>query len=96
VNISLRLFELAVQDRYDKAVIVSGDTDLLPSVKAVQRTFPAKKIGVLIPIGRASEDFKNQADFHHKMKVGHLQAARYDNTLKLKDGSILDCPLTWA
>lgn len=48
VNIALRLFELAVLDRYDKAVIVSGDTDLLPAVKAVQRTFPAKKIGVLI------------------------------------------------
>jgi uncharacterized LabA/DUF88 family protein len=44
VNIALRLFELAVQDRYDRAVIVSGDTDLLPAMKAVQRTFPSKKL----------------------------------------------------
>jgi len=96
VNIALRLFELAVQDRYDKAVIVSGDTDLLPAVKAVQRTFPAKKIGVVIPIGRASEDFKRQADFHHKMKVTHLMAARYPDRLILRDGvTALDCPPTW-
>jgi uncharacterized LabA/DUF88 family protein len=96
VNIALRLFELAVQDRYDKAVIVSGDTDLLPAVKVVQRTFPAKKIGVVIPIGRASEDFKKQADFHHKMKVAHLTAARYSDPVTLKDGTTLACPTTWV
>jgi uncharacterized LabA/DUF88 family protein len=95
VNIALRLFELAVQNRYDKAVIVSGDTDLLPAVKSVQRTFPAKKIGVLIPIGRASEDFKKQADFHHKMKLPHLIAARYPDPVLLKDGTVLNCPPTW-
>ena len=96
VNIALRLFELAVQDRYDKAVIVSGDTDLLPAVKAVQRTFPAKKIGVVIPIGRASENFKKQADFHHKMRVQHLTAARYPDHVTLRDGTTtLDCPLSW-
>ena len=44
VNIALRLFELPVQGRYHKAVIVTGDTHLLPAVKAVQRTFPAKRL----------------------------------------------------
>ncbi len=83
---------MAILNRYDKAVIVSGDTDLLPAVKAVQRTFPAKKIGVLIPIGRATEDFKKQADFHHKMKASHLLAARYSDLLTLKDGTRLQCP----
>ncbi len=32
VNIAIRLFELAAQDRYDNAIIVSGDTDLIPAV----------------------------------------------------------------
>jgi len=95
-NIALRLFELAVQDRYEKAVIVSGDTDLLPGMKAVQRTFPAKKIGVVIPIGRASEDFKKQADFYHRMRVLHLEAARYPDRYTLKDGTNLNCPTTWT
>jgi hypothetical protein len=44
VNIALRLFELAVQAKYDKAILVSGDTDMIPAVKAVQKTFPAKKV----------------------------------------------------
>lgn len=84
VNIALRLLELAVQDRYDKGIIVSGDTDLIPVIKVVHRTFPQKKIGVVIPIGRASEDLKRQADFHHKMKVKHLNSSRFDDNHTMK------------
>lgn len=95
VNIALRLFELAVQDRYDKAIIISGDTDLIPAVKTVQKTFPSKKIGVVIPIGRASEDLKQQVDFHHKMKLEHLISSRFGDPMTLADGSLLRCPLNW-
>ncbi len=95
VNIALRLLELAIQERYDKAIIVSGDTDLIPAIKAVHRTFPQKTIGVVIPIGRASEDLKKQADFHHKMKVKHLASSRFDDNHKMADGSILTCPASW-
>jgi len=95
VNIALRLLELAVQERYDKAIIVSGDTDLIPAIKAVHRTFPNKKVGVVIPIGRASEDFKKQADFYHKMKMAHLIASRFDDDHKMADGSTTSCPANW-
>ncbi|HEY1731589.1 MAG TPA: NYN domain-containing protein [Terriglobales bacterium] len=95
VNIALRLLELAVQDRYDKAIIVSGDTDLIPAIKAVHRTFPQKKMGVVIPIGRASEDFKQNADFHHKMKIRHLISSRFDDNHQMSDGSIMPCPTAW-
>ncbi len=95
MNIALRLFELAVRDRYDKAIIVSGDTDLIAAIKAVRSTFPQKQIGVVIPIGRASEDMKNQADFYYKMKEKHLVSSRYPDTITLRDGSTLACPANW-
>jgi uncharacterized LabA/DUF88 family protein len=95
VNIALKLFQLAVQDVYDKAIIISGDTDLLPSMKAVQVTFPTKTIGVVIPIGRASEDFKKNADFHFKMKEKQLQASRFLDIITLPDGGTLQCPPSW-
>lgn len=95
VNIALSLFQLAVADRYDKAVIISGDTDLLPAVKAVRATFPAKQIGVVIPIGRASEDFKKQADFHYKMRERHLASCRFQDVLTLRDKSTVQCPESW-
>lgn len=95
VNIALRLFQLAVEDQYDRAVIVSGDSDLLPAIRAVQATFPSKQIGVIVPIGRASEDLKKQADFHYKMKEKHLQSSRHANIISLRDGSTLTCPSKW-
>ena len=95
VNIAIYLFRLAVSDSYDKAIIISGDTDLTPAVKAVQATFPTKQIGVVLPIGRASEDFKQTADFHYKMKEKHLMTSRFDDTVILADGSRLICPPNW-
>jgi len=96
VNIALRLYQLAVQDAYDNAIIISGDTDLLPAMKFVRKDFPTKQIGVVIPIGKRSEDFKNEADFHYKMKEKHLASSRYDDNLVLKDKSVLVCPPTWT
>lgn len=95
VNIALSLFQLAVADRYDRAVIISGDTDLLPAVRAVRTTFPAKEIGVVIPIGRASEDFKKQADFHYKMREQHLASSRFGDVVVLRDNTTISCPVSW-
>lgn len=95
VNIAIRLFELAVQDKYDKAILISGDTDLIPAVKAVQKTFPAKKVGVILPISRASEDLKKQVDFHHKMRRYHLESSRFPDKVSLSDSLSIECPAAW-
>ena len=56
VNIAIHLFQNAVMDAYDKAVLVSGD--IIPAVQAVQKTFPQKNLSVVIPIGRRAEELK--------------------------------------
>jgi uncharacterized LabA/DUF88 family protein len=95
VNIAVRLLQLAFQDRYDKAIIISGDTDLLPAVRAVRTIFPGKQIGLVIPIGRASEIFRKQVDFSYKMKESHLKLSLYPENLTLSDGTVLTCPPNW-
>lgn len=95
VNIALTLFTLAVKDKYDRAVIVSGDTDLIPAIKAVRSTFPHKQIGVIVPIGKASEDMLKTADFHFKMREHHLITSRFPDRIVLPDESSLNCPLDW-
>jgi uncharacterized LabA/DUF88 family protein len=95
VNIAVYLFELAFLDAYEKAIIVSGDTDLIPAIEAVRRIFPAKQIGVVIPIGRRSEGMKNACDFHMKMKQKHLQASRLPDVIHLGDGKEIVCPAEW-
>lgn len=95
VNIALRLLQLAFQEKYEKAVIVSGDTDLIPAIKAVRSLFPSKQLGVVIPIGRASEDLKKHADFFHRMKEKHLASSLYQSNVTLIDGTVLTCPPNW-
>lgn len=95
VNIALHLLQLAIMGQYDRAVIVSGDTDLIPAIKAVRVTFPQKEIGVILPIGKSSEDLLKQADFRHKMREHHLESCRFPDVIPLADGSALECPATW-
>jgi hypothetical protein len=45
-------------------------------VKAVQATFPTNSIGVVISIGRASEDLKKHADFHAHTGAGNAIRSR--------------------
>jgi hypothetical protein len=75
VNIALELFRLADLDKDDRAVIVSGDTDLISAIKAVHATFSQKQIVVLIPIGKSSEDLLKHADFRFKMREQHLSTS---------------------
>ena len=42
VNIAIKILETAVKDEWDIAYVVSGDSDLIPSLKAVKRLFPMK------------------------------------------------------
>jgi uncharacterized LabA/DUF88 family protein len=95
VNIALELFRSAFLDKYDRAVIISGDTDLIPAIKAVRATFPQKQIGVIIPIGKSSVDLLKHADFRFKMKEQHLASSRFPNRLSLPGGATVDCPPNW-
>jgi uncharacterized LabA/DUF88 family protein len=95
VNVAIYLFKLAIQDVYDTAIIISGDSDLIPSLSAVQIMFPQKRIGVIIPIGRASESLKQTADFHMKMRQYHLQSSLFPPVVELGQNQTVTCPVTW-
>ena len=95
VNIAIHLFKLAIQDKFDKAYIVSGDSDLIPSVEAVKASFPHKQVGVIIPIGRSAELLKQKCDFHMKIKEKHLINSILPNLIPLKDHKQLVCPKSW-
>lgn len=95
VNIAVHLLQSAILDKYDRAVLVSGDTDLIPAVKAVRTAFPHKQVGAILPIGRSSEDMVKQTDFRHKMREHHLISSRFPDSITLADKTILECPLTW-
>jgi len=77
VNIAIELLSDAINDAYDRAVIVSADSDLIPAMKAVRNHFPAKQIGVMFPVGRSSFELRNEADFIKKMRQRHLASCQF-------------------
>jgi len=95
VNIAVTLFQFAVEDLFDKVIIISGDSDQLPAVRLVQSKFPDKRVGVVVPIGKASENFKRTADFHYRMREKHLRASLLSDPYVLPSGHPLDCPPSW-
>lgn len=95
VNIAINLFQLAIKDKYDKAIIISGDSDLIPSIEAVKSTFPEKQIGVIIPIGRRAELLKKTCDFYMKMKEKHLNASMLSDEIDIGKGKQIKRPDSW-
>jgi uncharacterized LabA/DUF88 family protein len=96
VNIAVYLLNLAFLDRYDKAILISGDTDLIPAIEAVQQTFPSKEVGVVLPIGRSSEQLKQVCNFHMKMKEHHLKSCMLSEKIDLGGGLKLQRPPSWT
>lgn len=60
VNIATRLLADAHRDLYDRAVLLSGDSDMLQPVLEVPRLFPGKRVVVGFPPGRLSQEMRRR------------------------------------
>lgn len=83
MNIAITLFRLAILNDFDTAILITGDTDLVPAVEAIRKTFPDKQIGVVVPIGRRAKELIDVCDFHMKMKEKHLRTSQFPDTIYL-------------
>jgi hypothetical protein len=74
VNIAVSLLEDAYQDVFDTALLISGDSDLCPPIKAIRRIFPHKRVIVAFPPARVSSELKqvSSATLH----IGHANIKR--------------------
>ncbi len=61
VRIALDLLDQAYRDEYDKCILASGDSDLVPAIAMLLDRFPKKSVMVLAPPGQKV------------MEVRHLQ-----------------------
>ncbi|MHC4290471.1 MAG: NYN domain-containing protein [Planctomycetota bacterium] len=94
VNIAIRLLADAVEDRYDRAVIVSADSDLTPAILAVRRLFPEKQVGVMFPIDSNCFDLRQEADFRLKMSQKRLQTSQFPDEITVGK-TIIKRPDSW-
>lgn len=97
VNIAITLFQEAINNEFDTAIIISGDSDLIPAIDGIKKIFPAKEIGLVIPIGRRANELKNVCDFHMKMKEKHLRSSQFPDSIVIDPAKnvVLNRPPTW-
>jgi uncharacterized LabA/DUF88 family protein len=94
VNIALHLLSDAITDTYDRAVIVSGDTDLIPVIEAVHRVSPDKEIGVMFPLRRYNNSLEKAADFAITMREKMLIRCQFPDKIKVCNTTI-ERPDSW-
>ena len=96
VNISVKLFQIAIDDLYDIGILVSADTDLVPAIKALKSSFPEKEMRVIFPIGRYAEALKKIVDSPPmRMKEHHIKTCQFPDVVDLGNGKQVEKPESW-
>lgn len=96
VNIATHLLVDAYQDKYDAAMLISGDSDLVPPIRAVHENFPKKRVFVAFPPKRHNNTValvaKGSLIVGRKKLVDSLFPPIIQ---KAVDGFILNKPTDW-
>ncbi|MBI3231998.1 MAG: NYN domain-containing protein, partial [Candidatus Doudnabacteria bacterium] len=87
----MKLFQCAVDDLYDTALVLSGDSDLVPAIRGVKESYPQKQIKVIVPPGIFAENLKQISDGAMKLKEKHLKSSQLEDPVHI-DGVNLPCP----
>ena len=79
----------------DMAVLVTGDTDMAPAIRAARAAFPEKRIGVLFPYGRSNEELRCLADVHRRTTQKQCLTFQLPDPYVTTDGRTIAKPATW-
>jgi uncharacterized LabA/DUF88 family protein len=96
VNIAVTMLCEAANDAFDKALLFSGDSDMIAGVKMVKRLVPHKHVQVIVPYGRSALDLVNNCHSSAKVKRHHLVNNQLPETIQLGSGFALDKPAEWV
>ena len=93
VNLVTHLLHDAHMRRFEVAVVVSNDSDLLEPIKIVRDEL-GKKVGILNPHKRPSRALLPHIDFIKQIRTGALQASQFLATMSDQHGTF-NKPAAW-
>ena len=95
VNIAVRILNDAYDNRFDMAMIISGDSDLVPIVESVRERFPGKRLIVASPPKRWSTDLARSAHAAFQVSRAAIRSNRLPNPVVTPEGVKLRAPAGW-
>lgn len=95
VNIATQLVADAYEDRYDTALLVSGDSDLAPPVRLIRTRFPNKRVVVVFPPKRHAVQLRSAAHSYLHLGEDKLRNNLLPDEITGKNGFVLQRPDAW-
>ena len=96
VNIAVRILSDADADRFDTAVIVSADGDLVGPVQEIRTRYPDKRAIIAFPPGRRSNNLRNAANGYIAIGRDALRDSQLPDTVVASNGYEISRPASWA
>ena len=93
VNLATHLLHDAHMGRFEVAVVISNDSDLLEPIKIVRHQL-GKKVGILNPHQKPSRALLPHIDFIKQIRRGVLQASQFPVTMTDQHG-VFSKPPVW-
>ena len=95
VNIAAQLLVDGYNDRYDTALIISGDSDLTTPISLVRRQFPKKRVIVAFPPDRHSISLRRAANGAFAIGEDKLRQNLLPTPITASNGFAIHRPREW-
>jgi uncharacterized LabA/DUF88 family protein len=95
VNIATQMIHDALQGNFDVAILVSGDSDQVPTIEMVRKVFKRRVI-VAFPPRRFSAHLQQAATGSFRIGEAKFQGSLLPPTIQLPSGKIISCPPEWT
>ena len=86
----------ALLDRFDTAVLIGGDTDIVPALKMVREHRSTKKIVAWFPPNRLNQDVEAHSDESEILNGAHFGAALMPEAIDIGGGITIRKPEIWC
>jgi len=95
VNIANQMICDAVAGRFDTALLISGDSDHVPTIETVRQTF-GKNVIVAFPPKRESADLQAVATATFRIGKAKFESSLLPRPVILPNGRVIECPTEWV
>ncbi|MEP0814590.1 MAG: NYN domain-containing protein, partial [bacterium] len=95
VNLAKELLCDLFLDRFDVALLVTADSDLLPVLELAKAEFPRKFILPVFPPARASKELEQEAGTKFNIGENILRQAQFPLNVQCASGRTIQRPPSW-
>lgn len=93
VNLGVHLVRDAFMNKFETAVVLSNDTDLVEPIRIVAEDLKLT-VGLISPVSKPADDLVKYTKFVRRIRLGHLRKSQFPDHLILGDET-LSRPEKW-